>query len=208
MTASPFLGLSPSLVPLRPLKKLALAGAATALFSFAGSAQGWASTIWEVDKAASKVGFIATQTGQEVPGSFSEYEAQIRFDPADLPGSSVQVIMLTDSVTTGAADRDATLKSNGMLDVSAFPEAVFTAQSFEDQGGGKYLAKGELTLRDVTQAVSLPFELSIDGQSAEAKGELPVSRLSYGVGQGQWADTSMVADEVTVTFHIKANVAN
>jgi polyisoprenoid-binding protein YceI len=33
-------------------------------------------------------------------------------------------------------------------------------------------------------------------------GSFPLKRLDYGIGSGVWGDTSVVADEVQVRFHL------
>jgi len=57
----------------------------------------------------------------------------------------------------------------------------------------------------------LPFELTIGadpaaagGRLATAAGELRISRLDYGVGQGEWASTKTVGEEVVIRIEIRA----
>jgi polyisoprenoid-binding protein YceI len=73
------------------------------------------------------------------------------------------------------------------------------------------VAQGALTIRDVTREVALPFELTIGphpdaaGQlQARASGELAIARLDYGVGQGDFASTRTVGDEVVIRIAIDA----
>ena len=164
---------------------------------------------WSVDPDGSSVVFIADQSGAPVEGRFESFEASVRFDPDDLAGSSVFVRIAMASVESGNSDRDATIRSKDLFDVDNWPEALFEAAAFEPDGNGGYLARGRLTMRDVTQEVTLPFDLTIeqggDTATAQARGEVTVSRLAYGVGQGQWQDTSIVADEVTIRIDIIAS---
>ena len=77
------------------------------------------------------------------------------------------------------------------------------------RGGDRYEAHGQLTIRDVTRDVVLPFELTIEetggGKVANAVGELTISRLDYGVGQGEWASTKTVGEEVVIRIEIVAS---
>ena len=57
----------------------------------------------------------------------------------------------------------------------------------------------------------LPFELTIGPQpdeagklQAKASGELAIARLDYGVGQGDFASTKTVGDEVVIRIAITA----
>ena len=35
-------------------------------------------------------------------------------------------------------------------------------------------------------------------------GAVPIKRLAYNIGEGEWKDTSMVADDVVIKFHVVA----
>jgi polyisoprenoid-binding protein YceI len=158
---------------------------------------------WVVNQADSRLGFVATQSGSEVEGDFGEWTADIAFDPETATGR-IEAVVQTASVATGSRDRDESLKGDGLLHVEAYPEARFVADSFETVGESAYEATGQLTLRGTTRDVALPFTLDVSGDDAQAEGELVVNRLDYGVGQGQWEDTSVVGAEVRIVFEISA----
>lgn len=166
---------------------------------------------WEV-AAESKLGFIARQLGSPVPGSFDSFDAEIIFDPADLENSRLDVDIDVTSISTGHSDRDKTLNSPSFFDTATWPTARFESDRIMAKGDDLYEAAGTLTIRDVTKDVVLPFTLEIgpeDGEPtlerAHAVGELPILRLDYGVGQGEWSSTKSVADEVVITIDIKAS---
>jgi polyisoprenoid-binding protein YceI len=158
---------------------------------------------WTVDPEASRLGFVALQSGDEVEGTFGAWTAEIAFDPGSASGR-IAVVVRTASADTGSRDRDDTLKGDGLLHAEAYPEARFVAEEFRTTGDGAYEAVGQLTLRDTTRDVVLPFTLQVDGDQATAEGEMTVDRLDYGVGQGQWADTSTIGAEVRIVFAISA----
>lgn len=173
---------------------------------------------WSVEPG-STVGFIAKQAGAEVEGVFERFEAEILFGPAALTVSKVAVEIEVASVNSQSADRDQTIRSAPLFDVATWPSARFEAERFEAvsmdaNGNGEFRALGRLTMRDVTREVVLPFRLSFEDHPdeagalrAHAAGELTVSRLDYGVGQGLWTDTSVVADEVVIVIDILAKRA-
>ncbi len=163
-----------------------------------------ASPVWTV-QAGSSVGFTALQAGAPVSGVFEVFDADIRFDSDDPAASTARVTIDIASVNSQSSDRDSTIRSSFLFDVATWPTAVFEATTFESgASAGQYVAVGTLTMRDVTQAVSMPFQLSFEGDSAHAEGALEILRLDYGVGQGMWTDTSVVANEVTITIDIQA----
>ena len=184
--------------------------AACALLLLGSTATVAAAPDWTVEETSS-VGFVARQSGAEVEGRFEEFTAGIAFDPAQLESSRVMVEIDIDSVNSESSDRDSTIRSAALFDVATWPTARFEAERFEQTGENLYTAHGRLTMRDVTREVALPFELTIsdhpsetDALQARAAGELTVLRLDYGVGQGQWQDTSVVANEVVIRIEIIA----
>ena len=61
---------------------------------------------------------------------------------------------------------------------------------------------GTLTIKGNAQKVSLPVTLTQSGGTTTATGTLPLKRLAFKIGDGDWKDTSMVADEVNVQFKL------
>ena len=167
---------------------------------------------WEVDPSTSRVGFVARQAGSPVPGRFEQFSAAIRFDPDALDAGAIRVEIVIASVTTENAERDDAIRSKDLFDIAAWPTALFEAREFSRTGeDGGDVAHGQLTLRDVTRAVDLPFILTIvphpetpDFLLARVVGALEILRIDYGVGQGLWRDTSMVGNEVTIEIDLTA----
>jgi len=163
---------------------------------------------WTVDHDKSRVGFVAQQSGNDVPGAFERFETTIRFDRDRLDASSVDVKIDVGSVSTGSMDRDQTIKSSSLFHAEKYPNARFQADSFRHDGGDTYIAEGDLTMRGATHPIDLPFELEVSQQgdtlTAVADGAVTVKRLRWGIGQGQWQDTSMVPDEVVIEIDVHA----
>jgi len=160
--------------------------------------------VWTVDRAASRVGFSSAFDGAAFTGSFRRWDAAIRFDPANLAGSSVTASFDMTSATTGDADRDSALPTNDWFAAARFPKATFTANTFKALGGGRYQAIGDLTLRGVSRPLTLPFSLVITGDTARLNASVALSRLAFGVGQGEWANTAVVPATVTVNISLTA----
>lgn len=189
---------------------LARSGAAACLAALTLVAGAHAET-WTIEDG-SRVRFTASQEGAPVEGGFERFTAEIVFDPQDLGASRVAVEIDTTSITTGHKDRDTTLRSASLFDVESWPTARFASEQLAHQGRDRYEARGQLTIRDVTKDVVLPFELVIgdhpedsDRRLANASGELTISRLDYGVGQGEWASTRTVGEDVVIRIEIVAS---
>ena len=163
-----------------------------------------APTRWAVEEG-SRLGFIANQAGADFEGRFEEFSAVIEFDDDALEHSRFLVEVSLESVATENDERDDILRSPDLFDVERWPMSVFQASAFEHLGENRYRALGELKIRDVRNALMLPFEFTIeeDGKRARLEGSVDLNRLDYGVGQGEWQDTTWVADKVTAIFALK-----
>jgi polyisoprenoid-binding protein YceI len=162
---------------------------------------------WIVDKAASSLRFTSSMAGESFTGTFRRWDADIRFDPANLAASSVTATVDVASAVTGNPDRDQALPTDTFLDAPAFPRATYVARHFTALGGGRYQADGVLTLRGISKPLSLPFTLAIQGGQAKMAGQVSINRLAFGVGQGEFKATTAIPAAVTVSVAITARRA-
>jgi polyisoprenoid-binding protein YceI len=162
---------------------------------------------WTVQTDKSRLGFSGMQTGMEFKGSFGKWAAEIAFDPAHPESGHARVTIDLASATTGDKQRDTALPQSDWFDVKKTPQAVFECAGFTAKGGDAYEAKGKLTIRGVSQDVTLPFTLTIAGNTATAKGHLTLTRTAFGIGQGQWSSAEWVALEVGVDVDLVATKA-
>ncbi len=179
---------------------------AAALLFCAGAA--CAATPYTADAKRSTLGFVATQTGAPVEGRFGQFRADIVFSADDLPGSRFDVTITVKSADTGEDDRDETLRGPDLFAVEKYPTARFVTTAFKHVNGSRYEATGKLTLRNVTREIRLPFTFESTANEASLQGGVKLNRLDYGIGQGEWKDTTWVANEVTVKFALRLLPAN
>ncbi len=173
----------------------------TAILMATASAAG--ATTWRAVPAKSEIAFEATQLGAAFTGRFDAFEADIRFDPEDLDDARAAVLVMIASVSTGNGDRDAQILGPDWFDSDAHPVARFETTAIRRDGDG-YVARAQLTLRDVTRDVELPFALAIDDRYAVMTAELSINRTDFGIGRGQWVDTAVVGDRVTIRIRLEA----
>lgn len=175
----------------------------------ATASQAWAAPApaWTVDKGVSKVAFASSFDGGAFTGSFRRWDAAIRFDPANLAGSSVTATFDMTSAATGEAGRDEALPTDAWFAAARFPKATFRAASFKALGGNRYQAVGDLTIRGVTKPLTLPFTLVITGGVAKMNASVALNRLAFGVGQDEWKTTEVVPGTVTVNISLTARRA-
>ncbi|GGC98721.1 YceI family protein [Aquisalinus flavus] len=180
------------------------AGQATAQTGAADTAPEGAD-VWTLDPAASSVTFTATQQGEEFTGRFDSFSADIRLDPENLSGAMIEARIDMASVDAGSTDRNDALPTNDWFAVKKFPEATFQSSEITSLGGGQYEAAGTLTIKGTSQPATLPFTLTIEGDTAMATGTLELTRTDYNVGTGAYEDGKWVGLPVTVTVDITAS---
>ncbi|MDI1247232.1 MAG: YceI family protein [Rhodoferax sp.] len=152
--------------------------------------------------AQSSIAFEIKQMGVPVQGHFKKFDAQINFDAAKLAASKVNFTVDIASTTLGAPEMDSELPKPTWFNTAKFPQAQFTSSAFKALGGGKYEVSGKLVIKGQSRDVTVPLAMTQSGATTTATGVLPIKRLAFKIGEGDWADTSMVADDVQVKFKL------
>ena len=149
----------------------------------------------------SKLGFTGTFQGASFDGTFGKWTAAISYDAAKLATSKFDVEVDLASVKTGDKDRDGALPGSDFFNVAKFPKAHFVTTGFR-QNGAQVIADGNLTLRGVTKPVSLNVSFKPAGTGATLDVAGTIKRLDFGVGGGDYADTSVIGGDVKVNAHL------
>ncbi|MFT4195108.1 YceI family protein [Ottowia sp.] len=152
--------------------------------------------------AESSIGFVSRQMGVPVEGHFRKFAAQVAFDPAKPEAAAIHLTVDTGSATLGVKETDAELPKPLWFNVPKFPQATFQSKSVKALGGGRFEVAGQLAIKGTAQAVTVPVQLTQAGGKTTASGQFTLKRLAYKIGEEEWADTSMVADDVQVKFRL------
>ncbi len=152
--------------------------------------------------AGSEIVFTTRQMGVPVEGKFGKFSAQIALDPKKPETGSVGFSIDTASARFGSAETDAEVVKPVWLSVAKFPQATFQSTSIKGAGPGKFEVAGKLTIKGSAQNVVVPVQVAQSGASSTASGSFTIKRLAFKIGEGEWADTSMVADDVQVRFKL------
>ena len=152
--------------------------------------------------AQSEIAFVSKQMGVPVEGRFKKFDAQIAFDPAKPQTGKIAFSIDIASVTLGSPEPDAELPKAPWFNTAKFPQASFQSASIKGLGGGKFEVAGKLTIKGNIQDAVIPVTLVQTGTTTTASGALTIKRLAYKIGENEWADTSMVADDVQVKFKL------
>jgi polyisoprenoid-binding protein YceI len=152
--------------------------------------------------AQSEIAFTSKQMGVPVDGKFKKFDAQVAFDPKQPEAAKIGFTIDLGSVTLGSAESEAELVKPDWFNTKAFPQATFQSNSVKAQGGGKFEVKGKLTIKGNSRDVTVPVSLTQAGPNTTASGAFVLKRLEFKIGDGDWKDTSMVADDVQVKFKL------
>ncbi|RZT41154.1 YceI family protein [Cupriavidus agavae] len=156
----------------------------------------------QIDAAKSSVTAVAKQIGVPMEGKFRKFDATLDFDPARLATSSAKVEIDVASFEIGDAETTKEVKGKDWFDAGKYPKAVFQSTSIKAGAAGKYDVAGKLTIKGKTVDVTVPATYRQEGGAQVFDGVLPIKRTAFNIGDGEWKDTSVVADDVQIKFHI------
>jgi polyisoprenoid-binding protein YceI len=152
--------------------------------------------------AQSEIGFTSRQMGVPVDGKFKKWDAQVAFDPKKPEAGKVGFTIDTGSASFGSPETDAEVPKAAWFNAAKFPQATFQSSAMKAVGGGKFEVAGKLSIKGSTQDVVVPVALTQAGGVTTASGAFTIKRLDFKIGDGEWADTSMVANDVQVKFKL------
>jgi len=152
--------------------------------------------------AQSDIAFFSKQMGVAMEGHFKKFDAQIAFDPAKPETGKIALSVDIASATLGAPEMDGELPKATWFNTAKFPQATFQSTSIKGLGGGKFEVSGKLAIKGNTRDAIVPVTLTQSGATTTASGVLTIKRLAFKIGENEWADTSVVADDVQIKFKL------
>lgn len=177
------------------LRALVLSAAGLALAGAAAAQQ-------KVVPAQSEIGFTIKEQGVPVSGRFSKWTADLAFDPKKPEAAKVAFAIDTASASFGSPETDAEVPKPEWLSAKKFPQATFVSSSVRRKDATHYEVAGKLAIKGSVRDVVVPLTLAQAGPATTATGQFAIRRLEFKVGEGDWADPSLVADEVQVKFKL------
>lgn len=174
--------------------------------------EGAKNSTWAVDREASTAEFsIRFLTVTKTTGVFGEVGGEILFDGEDLSTASVEAVIDVQSVDTGNETRDEHIQERAdFFEADTFPEITFESTRVEPGADGGLSIFGDLTIRDVTDAVILDARYggtTTDGagsRRATFDAETEINRKGFGVDWGGTASRAVIGDTVSIKIHLEA----
>jgi polyisoprenoid-binding protein YceI len=162
----------------------------------------------KTDPAKSSVSAVFKQMNVPVEGKFKKFNAQIDFNNAKPDASKANVEIDIPSFDLGDPEYNKEVLKKEWFHAAQFPKASFVSSTIKPAAGApagsRYDVAGKLTIKGKTADVGFPITVKKDGANQVFEGSLPIKRLAFNIGEGEWKDTGMVADEVVIKFRVVA----
>ena len=150
----------------------------------------------------SEIAFTSRQMGVPVDGKFRRFDAQVAFDPKKPEAARIGLTIDLASVALGAAEVEAEVAKPDWFSTRQFPQASFQSTGVKPLGGNRFDVAGKLAIKGTSRDVVVPVSLAQSAGSTTASGSFTIKRLDFRIGDGDWKDTSMVANDVQVKFKL------
>ena len=168
---------------------------------------------YSVDTTHSSIGFVARHAMiTKVRGAFNEFTGEAVVNGANPGESSVKVVIDVNSIDTRQEARDAHLRSADFFDIEKYPNITFVSTKVEATDDDEVEITGDLTIKDVTRSVTIPFEFNgaatdpFGHERIGFEGKVDVSRADFGLTWNAALETGgfLVSDKVTLEFEVSA----
>jgi polyisoprenoid-binding protein YceI len=201
--------LTASILLLAPLGGIVSAPRSAQAQTMTAAKQTAAAGEYGVDKAHSDIGFTVVHLAvSKVRGHFSDFDSAVTVDGKNIAKSSVEFTIKAASIDTGVDARNNHLKSADFFDAEKYPDITFKSTRISKRKDG-YAAIGNLTIKNVTKAVVLPFTVAGPVKGPDGKlhlgvdTQLNIDRTEYGLTWNKVVEgTAMVGNDIAVTISL------
>jgi len=169
-------------------KLLLLAALSLSSFSYG---QTWTPT-------SASTSFSVKMFGVKVTGNFKGFRGNIIFDPKNPAMSSISGSVEAASVDTDNSLRDGHLREKeDFFQAGKYPRITLKSTRIEKSGAG-YVGIFDLTLKNVTKSLKIPFTFQESGSTAMLEGSAKLDRTEWKFG----GNTLGMSDEVTLNLKV------
>jgi len=150
----------------------------------------------------SEIAFTSKQMGVPVSGKFKKFDAEVAFDPKKPDAAKVNFTVDLLSADIGNTETETELKKPGWFNSAKVPAATFQSSSVKSLGAGRFEFSGKLSVKSISQNVIVPVTVTQSGGKSRAVGSFNLKRLDFKIGDGDWNDVTLVANEVVVNINL------
>jgi len=156
----------------------------------------------KLDRTKSSVDIVFKQLNVPVAATFKKFNAHIDFDSAHPESARANIEIDISSFDLGEPEYNQEVFKKEWFYAAQFPSASFSARTIKPSAHGKFEVVGPLTIKGKTSEVRFPVNIKQEGARQIFEGQLPIKRLAFNIGEGEWKDTGIVADDVLIKFHL------
>lgn len=166
---------------------------------------------YRLDKAHAHLIFSVDHLGFSlVRGRFTDFDAEIDFDPKDPEKAEVTVTIEANSFISFSGARDRAVKGRSLLNVKKYPTITFVSKEIELLDGNEAMVKGDVTLRGVTREETFKATMRRAGineltmrETAGFSVEGEIDRRDYDMDWGLGAIGAMVDFNFDIEAYIE-----
>jgi len=147
----------------------------------------------------SAITFKIKNLGIYTDGTIGGLQADIRFNPADLSSSTIKASVDVNTLNSGNDSRDEHIKSADFFDAAHYPAITLKSVSIRHKSGNNYSGQFDLTIKDKTKLIEIPFSCVDKGNTLAFNGTFKLNRGDYGIG----GSSMILADEVIVAVDVE-----
>lgn len=147
----------------------------------------------------SYITFKIKNLGINTGGKFGTPVADIKFSPKTLGSSTIVASVDAASLDTDNEKKDKHLKSEDYFDVAKYPKITMKSVSFKHNNADNYTGQFNVTIKDKTKVISVPFTYTESDTAAFFKGIFKIKRSDFGIG----GSSMMLSDEATITIDVE-----
>ena len=141
---------------------------------------------------------VAARLGHDHVVHASVFSGTVAYDPRNPDASSIRVAVEVGSLIAddpgtrrkfglagepSASDRaeiDKAMKADGQLAAARFPSMTFTSTAIATQPDGRFQVTGRLTIRGVTNELTFPAQMRVEGAQLRGRAQLKFKQSSFG----------------------------
>lgn len=179
-------------------KQVLLIAVAVSIFAFSAFTE---KEVFEVNTSESNVAWLGKKVTGQHNGTISISDGILEVVDGKLKGGSFEIDMNSIKVvdiTDEEYNKKLTghLKSDDFFGVEKFPKSTLNIKSVEAKSATKYIVKGDITIKGITQSIEFPAELNLIGDKAVASASITIDRSKYGVKYNSGAFFDSLGDKL------------
>ncbi|WP_114690002.1 YceI family protein [Polynucleobacter necessarius] len=158
-----------------------------------------------IDSAKSQITFTSKLMGSKISGGFGKFSGKISFNPDEPEKAKANLVIDIASFNAGGDELQEEAKGKDWFSTKLFPTASYATDSVKVTGSNSLDIRGTLTIKGKTVSLLIAVKYQPHGKQMVFDANFQVLRLDFGLGAGNWADTSAVANEVPVNVRLVLN---